>query len=128
MKLLTVLLLCTLAIGCGYGSHSTTPPTPAATPTITALNPPNVVAGSASFALVVDGSSFSSNAVINFAGNPEPTTTVTNGSKLTAMIPASAITTAAMVPVTVTNPAVQGGPYGGGKTAVTSAPMTFQIN
>jgi hypothetical protein len=31
------------------------------------------------------------------------------------------------VPVTVTNQAIMGGIYGGGTTAVTSQPMTFNI-
>lgn len=127
MKFLTILLLCTIAVGCGYGSHSTTAPTPANTPTITQLNPNGVIAGSSSFMLEVDGSAFQSNAVINFNGTAE-TTSWSNSSKLEATIPATAITKSGSVPVTVTNPGTPGGLYGGGTTAVTSTPMNFMIN
>jgi len=68
-----------------------------------------------------------SNAVINFNGTPEATTVVSS-TKLEAMIPAAAIMTPAMVPVTVTNPGGSGGIYGGGMSAVSSAPMNFTIN
>jgi hypothetical protein len=47
---------------------------------------------------------------------------------LTATIPASAVSASGTVPVTVTNPGTPGGQYGGGTTAVTSAPMNFTIN
>ena len=127
MKLLLVLLLCAAGVGCGYGTHSTTPPTPAATPTITQLVPGNVIANSGQFTLEVDGSTFASNAVINFNGTKEATTWVASG-KLTATIPNSAIGTAGTVPVTVTNQATTGGLYGGGTVAVTSQPMNFTIN
>ena len=126
MKLPVVLLLCALAVGCGYGSHSTMPPQPGTTPTISQLSPSGVIANSGSFALEVDGSNFAANAVINFNNAKQATTWVSAG-KLTAMIPNSAIATAGSVPVTVTNQAVAGGTYGGGTTAVTSQPMTFTI-
>lgn len=128
MKLLTLLLLCVVAVGCGYGSNynKTTPPQPASTPTITQLNPSGVVAGSQSFTLEVDGSSFASNAVVNFNSTAETTTWV-SANKVMATIPSSAITTAGTVPVTVTNQAVTGGIYGGGTTAVTSKAMSFTI-
>ena len=126
MKLLLVFMLCAVGIGCGYGSHSTTPPTPAAMPTITQLNPPGVIANSGQFTLEVDGSAFAANAVINFNGVKQTTSWVTSG-KLTATIPNSAIASAGTVPVTVTNQATTGGLYGGGTTAVTSQPMNFNI-
>jgi hypothetical protein len=127
MRLLTILLLCIVAAGCGYGTHATTPPTPASTPSINTLNPNAVIAGSAAFALEVDGANFNSTAVVNFNGTAMTTTFVT-GAKLTANVPASAITNAGTVPVTVTNPGTPGTIYGGGTTAVTSAPMNFMIN
>jgi len=126
MKLLLVLLLCAAGVGCGYGSHSSTPPTPASTPTITQFTPPNVLAGSSSFSLEVDGTNFATNAVVNF-NNAKMTTTFVSASKLMAAIPSSAIATKATVPVTVTNQATQGGIYGGGTNAVTSQSMPFDI-
>jgi len=127
MKLLLVLLLCAAGVGCGYGSHSTTPPTPASTPTISQLVPGNVIANSGSFSLEVDGTAFAANGVVNFNG-AKMTTTYVSASKLMATIPNSAIAAAGTVPVTVTNQAVAGGLYGGGTTAVTSQPMNFTIN
>lgn len=127
MRLAIAFLLCALASGCGYGSKSTTPPTPASTPTITQLNPTGVIANSGSFVLEVDGTSFATNAVINFNGVKQTTTLAAPG-KLTAQIPNSAISNAGSVPVTVTNPGTPGGIYGGGTTPVTSQAMTFTIH
>lgn len=127
MKLFAVLLLSTLAVGCGYGK-STTPPTPGTTPTTTGLVPNNVLHSSGAFLFEVDGSNFAANAVINF-NNAAQTTTFVSSGKITAMIPATSIMTAGTVPVTVTNPGKPGGPYGGGTAAATSAPaMNFTIN
>jgi len=95
-------------------------------PTITQLNPTGVVAGSQSFQLEVAGTSFAANAVINFGGTAETTTSPSAG-KLHANIPSTAIMTAGTVPVTVTNPATPGGIYGGGTTAVTSTAMNFTV-
>jgi hypothetical protein len=96
-------------------------------PTITQLNPLSVMATTNSFPLEVDGANFNGNAVINFNGVVE-TTAWTSGSKLTTMIPSTAIMSKGTIPVTVTNPGTPGGPYGGGTTSVTSAPMNFTIN
>jgi hypothetical protein len=126
MKLFTILLLCTLAVGCGYGK-STTPTQPGTTPVITGLVPNNVISGSAAFPFEVDGSSFAANGVINFNGVAQTTTFVSAG-KVTAMIPAASIMNSGTVPVTVTNPGKPGGPYGGGTAAATSTPMNFTIN
>lgn len=126
MRLAIVLLLSALAVGCGYGSKSTTPPQPGATPSITQLNPSGVIANSGSFQLEVMGSNFNGNAVINFNGVKQTTTLETAG-KLAAQISNTAIANAGSVPVTVTNPGTPGGIYGGGTTAVTSQPMTFNI-
>ena len=126
MRLTIVLLLLAVALGCGYGTRSTTPPQPGATPSITQLNPSGVIANSGSFQLEVLGTSFSSNAVINFNGTAQ-TTVLESAGKLAAQIPNSAIANAGPVPVTITNPATPGGIYGGGTTAVTSQPMTFNV-
>jgi hypothetical protein len=114
-----------LSLGCGY-SKNMMPAQPGAMPTVAQLNP---AAGTAnnSFALEVDGASFANNAVINFNGAPMATTFV-NAGKLTTTIPATAVMNAGAVPVTVTNPAVAGGRYGGGTTAMTSTPVNFTVN
>jgi hypothetical protein len=121
MKLLTVIVLCALAIGCGYGSHSM--PAPGVAPTITSFNPASATAGGAAFPLLVMGSNFSTQAFVTF--NNQKMTTVQNSSgQVTAMIPQAAIATAATVAVTVTNPGT-GGIYG--TTATTSQPMNYTI-
>lgn len=127
MKLLMILLLAASGIGCGYSSHATTPPAPGTTPTIAQLVPPSMAAGSSQFTLEVDGTNFGSKAVVNF-NNAAMTTTIVSATKVTATIPASAVSAAGTVPVTVTNPGTPGGLYGGGTAAATSTPMNFTIN
>ncbi len=127
MKLIFVILLAAITAGCGgYGSHSTMPPVPASTPVVAQLVPNNANSGGPAFTLEVDGTSFSTNAAINFNGAKEMTTFVSS-TKLTTMVPSTAIASSGPVPVTVTNPGSAGGIYGGGTSAVTSAPMTFTI-
>jgi len=128
MKLLSSLLLAIVLVGCGgYGNMSNTPPQPGTVPTISNLNPPNVVANSGQFSLVVTGTSFNGNAVVNFNGAAMATTSG-GATKLTATIPNSAIANSGNVPVTVTNPGTPGGRYGGGTSPATSMAMTFMIN
>lgn len=122
MKLVTALVLCAVAIGCGYGSRSMT--TPATMPAISSFNPPSATAGGPAFSLKVEGSNFSPQAFVTF-NNVKMTTVQDNSGEVTAMIPQAAISTAATVQVTVTNPG-SGGIYG--TVAVTSAPMPFTIN
>ena len=118
-KILILVMLLAVGLGCGYSKPKT------AAPTITQLNPTSVTAGSAQFQLEVDGMNFASNAVVSFNGTAEATTFVNSG-KLEAVIPASAVMSAASVPVIVTNPG-SGGVYGGMGNVV-SAPMNFTIN
>jgi hypothetical protein len=127
MKLPLVLLLATALVGCSYGNKSNMPPQPGTVPTISNLNPPNVVANSGQFSLVVTGTNFNSNAVVNFNGMAM-TTTPGGATTLTATIPNSAIATSGNVPVTVTNPGTVGGIYGGGTSPATSMATTFMIN
>jgi hypothetical protein len=126
--LLLLTMLLAAVSGCGYGSSTTvTPPQAGTAPTIAQLMPNNVTAGGAAFVLTVNGTNFATNAAVNWNGTAQTTTYVT-GSQLTTSIPASAITTSGTVAVTVTNPAVAGGLYGGGTTAATSTSVTFTIN
>lgn len=125
----TILLITLLAVGlgCGYGSHSTTPPAMGTTPNVSALVPNSVNHGSQSFVLTVNGTNFNNNAAINWNGAAQATTFVT-ASQLTATIPATSIASSGTVMVTVTNPGTPGGLYGGGTSAETSNSMTFTIN
>lgn len=117
-KTLPLIVLVAIGLGCGYSKPASS------MPAIQQLNPASEAAGSGQFQLEVDGTNFANAAVIQFNGTSEATTFVSPG-KLTATIPASAIMTAGMVKVTVTNPS-SGGMYGSG--SVMSAPMTFTIN
>lgn len=122
-------LLSALGVGCGYTNKTTTPSTPGTTPAISQLAPNSMTHGAPSFVLTVNGSNFSSNAVITFNGANE-TSTFVSGNQLMATIPASAIAATGTVPVTVTNPGTAGmGAYGsGGTLAETSPAMNFTID
>lgn len=124
--LVTALSVFALACG-GYSSHSTTPPATGNMPNINALVPNNANAGSASMVLTVNGTSFNSNAAINWKG-AALTTTYVSGNQLMATIPAADLTTSGTAAITVTNPGTQGGTYGGGTLPETSNSMTFTIN
>jgi hypothetical protein len=130
MKTLQIVFLASLAVfalACGYGSHSYMNPAPGTTPAITELSPTAMTAGSPAFALTVNGSSFSATAKVNFGG-AAMTTIYVSGNQLVASIPASAIATAAAIPVTVTNPGTPVGQYGGGTQSETSTAMNFTVN
>lgn len=117
----TSLLVALLAIGlgCGYSSSKAT------MPTIMQLSPASVAHDSGQFQLVVVGSNFASNSVVNFNGTPMATTFMSS-TKLQTTIPASAIMNAGMVQVTVTNPGSSGA-YGS-SSSVTSTAMNFTIS
>lgn len=130
MKNLAIVLLatlCTFALACGYGSHSTTPPAAGAMPAITALVPNNANAGSTSIVLTINGTTFNSNATINWKGTAL-TTTFVSGAQLMATIPDADVATSGTAAVTVVNPGTPGGIYGGGTSPETSNSMTFTIN
>jgi len=128
----TTLLVALLAfsLACGYSSQ-TTPPVAGTVPAISQLAPDSATSGRAAFMLTVNGSNFSTKAVVNWNGTAQTAnTTYVSGSQLTVAIPASAITTAGTVQVTVTNPATQGtGIYGsGGTLAETTSVVDFTVN
>jgi hypothetical protein len=126
----TIILAGLLAVGlaCGYSKPTTTTPQAVGTmPTVSALAPNSMAAGSPSFVMTVNGTNFNGNAAVNWNATAQTTTHV-SANQLTATIPAASITTAGTVTVTVTNPGTAGGIYGGGTAAETSNSMTFTIN
>ena len=116
-----------LQLGCGYKSPANMPAVAGTVPVVTQLVPASVAHGAAAFTLTINGSSFNSNAVVNWNGTALTTTFVTPN-QLTAAVPAASLATAASVPVTVTNPGMSGGHHDGGTLDESSTAMTFTIN
>lgn len=81
------------------------------------LSPATVPAGNGAFTLTVFGNGFTADSVVAWNGAPLPTTHV-SVTTLRASVGAVQVANAASVPVTVVNPAAQGG---------TSAPLTLTI-
>lgn len=127
MKLMLTLLLAAMAVGCGYSSKPTTPPTAGTMPVITQLQPASANAGAPDFNMEIDGSKFNGNATVNF-GATKINPAFVNSGKLTAIVPAAAVATAGTIHVTVTNPGTAGGIYGGGTQPATSAAFDFTVN
>jgi hypothetical protein len=136
MKLLSLLFLTILCIGCGSMPPKTAMSQPGVVPTIMELSPDNAHAGGPGITLTINGSSFASGAIVNFNGVQQTTTFLTQN-QLIATIPASAMATAGTMPVTITNPSTLGvgsmsdsmmPGMGGGTMAETSSPMNFTIN
>ena len=80
---------------CGVASAATTP-------VILSIDPSQVVAGSPSFTLTVNGANFASGASVRANGVGEPTTFVSS-SKLTATIPSTLLINTGSISITVTN-------------------------
>jgi hypothetical protein len=81
-------------------------------PTISSLLQSSIIAGSAGFALTVNGTAFVNGAAVNFNGSSRPTTFV-NSTQLTASITASDIASTGWDEITVVN----SGPGGGQSNA-----------
>ena len=90
-----------------------TPPAPAV-PTVSALEPSAVIAGSPAFDLVVSGAGFLTGATVQWNGGNRVTTFV-GDTQLRAAITAADVANQGSVPVTVTNPS----PAGGTSNAIT---------
>lgn len=127
LKATLLVTLTALTLACGYSSK-TTPPVAGTIPGIAALSPSSMAAGSPAFTLTVNGTNFSSAAMVNWNGAAQ-TTTFVSANQLMMMVPAAAIANPGTVAVTVTNPATAGtGMYGsGGTMAEISSPMNFTI-
>jgi hypothetical protein len=128
VKLVAVAALIAFALGCGYGNKMNAAAA-GTMPAITQLNPDSVTAGNAAFTLIVHGSNFNTNAVVNWNGAAQTGTTFDSAGELKLAIPALAVATAGMIQVTVTNPGTPGmGIYGTGATLPeTSNMMTLTI-
>jgi uncharacterized repeat protein (TIGR01451 family) len=86
-------------------------------PTISAISPASVLAGSSDTTLTVTGTGFSTGSTIQLGGTAL-TTTFASATTLTATVAAAQLTTLGWSPVTVTNPTPGGG---------TSVPMPLSV-
>ncbi|MDR3590666.1 MAG: fibronectin type III domain-containing protein, partial [Negativicutes bacterium] len=87
-------------------------------PVLNSISQTSAAIGSAGFTLTANGSSFVSSSVVNWNGSAL-TTTFVNSAQLTAAVPASKLSSAGTVSVTVFNPAPGGG---------SSLAQTFTLN
>lgn len=114
MKLLRVLLLTAITVGCGYGSkyHSNMMGTFVQ---MTQLLPANATAGGPAFQMTVNGSGFSPNSVLYWGSMPlNPSFVMAN--QLVVVVPASLIAMPRMVQVYVNS------------NGVSSNMMSFTVN
>lgn len=86
-------------------------------PAIAGVTPNSVAAGSSGITLTVTGSNFVPGATVNFSGAGLQSTFVST-SQITAILPPGDLTAGGTFPITVTNPAPNGG---------TSAPVNFNV-
>ena len=92
-------------------------------PTLTSFSPAAVIAGSPALSLVLAGANFTNSATVQVNGATVPTT-FNSSLSLTATIPANNLAAAAMLSITVFNPA----PGGGASSALILAVTDFSIS
>lgn len=88
---------------------------------ISSISPATTLINSSGFTITVKGSGFVSSTVIQFNGVAIPTT-IAASDQLQGIVPATALTIAADIPITVLTPA------GGGSPQSVSAEKTFTVN
>jgi hypothetical protein len=111
--------------GSSSGSSSTGSTFSVGVPTIASTFPTSVTAGSAGFALAVNGTNFASGASVLW-GSTALTTTLVSSTQLMAAVPASLIATTGTVTLTVNDSA--GTSSGATFTIVDSAPLISSLN
>lgn len=121
--ILCLILTCGLSIaGCsggGIGTSGSGGKTGNPVPSVTAVSPSSVTAGSSPFTLTVTGSNFVASSVVNWNGQAR-TTTYVSATQLTASIQASDIATTGSAAITVTNPSPGGGTSQGLKLEISA--------
>ncbi len=103
MRFITIAMLALVMTGCGYSSrnYSNSGGTgTAATPSVASLSPNKVPAGSSAFTLTVNGSNFSSGAIVYFNGAAQATMFV-SANQLAAAITAAEVASSGTMPVYV---------------------------
>jgi hypothetical protein len=127
-----LLIVLSCASGCGSGSGGTivptptpTPiptPTPTPTPQITSLSPSSVPVGNSAFTLNVTGTNFANTSIVQWNGNPRPTTFVSS-TQLQAAIAAGDVNSIGTVAVAVATPGVGTGTTGGLTFTISGNPL-----
>lgn len=119
-------ICCLAACGGGGGGGSSPPPPPPPPPptgpTIAAIYPNSVIAGSADTIAYVDGSAFVSGSVVNFNGSPRGTAYI-SPTRLQLTLSSDDLAQAAAAALTVTNP----GPLVSNSAALTIAPANYTV-
>ena len=103
MRFIVILSLAIMMIGCGYGSRNYSPGMTAggsAAPTMSAMTPNSMMAGSGGFIITVNGQNFGTDAVVFWNGTPQSSMYVT-GNQVTATITSADIMNPGMIPVYV---------------------------
>lgn len=100
VKLIAVLALSLVAVGCGYGSNYNMMTGGPAAPRITQLSPMGVSANSGPVTLTVTGSNFTSSAVVYWDTSTLPTT-YKSTTQLTAAVSASMVANTGSVSIYV---------------------------
>ena len=129
MRTILSLFLTLVAFGCGYSTPKQMTQ-PGIVPVLAAIMPASQLHGGSEFTLMVTGSGFNGNAVVNWNAVPQPNTTHSMANTLSVTIPAADIATPGTAQVSVTNPgsSTPGGPYGGSSTpSETSNNVTLTI-
>ncbi|HXY07870.1 MAG TPA: hypothetical protein VEI52_08440 [Terriglobales bacterium] len=130
MRTIVFLFLTLAAFGCGYSTPKQMTQ-PGIVPIVAAVMPASQLHGGSEFTLMIMGSSFNGNAVVNWNAVPQPNTTHPTANMLSVTIPAADIATPGTAQVSVTNPgsSTPGGPYGGGSNtpSETSNSVMFTI-
>ena len=124
VSLLSALTLSLAGCAGGGGSSSTTTttttPTPpvVASPTVASVSPATLPAGSAAVALTVNGANFTNTSTVQ-VGTVAEATTYVSATQLTAAVPATQLTTGALLPVVVLN---------GSSTSASGATVNLEVD
>jgi Mn2+/Fe2+ NRAMP family transporter len=102
MKLLMIVLLSAVAVGCGYGSNYNSM-NGTVTPAISSLNPMSTSAGSAAFTLTINGTGFTAGSIVWWGTTQMPASSTGYGSstQLTVSITAAMVANPGTVSVYV---------------------------
>jgi len=103
MKCICICLIALTLVGCGYGSRTYNPGMPgtgSAAPAVASISPNSATAGSPALVMTVNGSNFGRDAVVYWNAQPMSTMFV-SANQVAASVPATSLTTAAMIPIYV---------------------------